>query len=1374
MTALFCAFAPSRALAEEARPIAHSVDASGNVTNYYTYDEVEAQGPNADVVVMDADWHLKSAMTIQGKAKLTIDMQGHKVDCAYTCFWVKGSSELVLTSSTDPVDITYTGYNGETGSAMGITTTTGGLITATTDVSGGAFCVGDSSKLTLDNVTAGGSVARGASGGVSLGRNSTLTLKNGAKVEHNRGTAGAGVYCEDYGVTINLDNASISDNYCSGNGGGIYAKYNNTHVNMVNGAKISNNSANAGGGIYFNMSDVYIYSSDGEAYISGNTARGSSTTTSKSNQSGGGIHVNSSSGTNTALFENVTISGNYSAYDGGGLELDQKHTVLRGCKILDNWCKYEGGGIYVCENENRIEDCTITGNACSVESGGNYEGGGVYVWHSYDIEMMGACVIKGNTRGKDTGNADDVFLRENAGATAKAYITGSLKKGSSVGVRTGITGDRRVAKNFTYPATKDCLFADLDGYYISYGSDEGGDAWQRHATKEFELKVNGESVGRFKSGTSVTSNGTSADAAKVFKCWSADGSTGLYPFSDYVSEGSLKNPIITFSMPQNDVNIKAEYVTRTSDVSLSVEAPHVGTDLSIEGVLTWKPAGSDEVRTETVVVSWYEKKSDGRLTFAVGAAKAETTYIACVSLAQDINQDRAFALDLQADDVPVTMLEDNVQHNVGASEVAVDAAGTLNITSNEFTTASAAITGVEPVSLTFAVGTPRGDFMAALPEKATALKDNGGTREFEIDWSQMNFDNWFTDSGLKSNMHDVTYYLNLKDLDGVLPDGMKTVAVSFAFTSSAETVEVPEVSPRAGTYGVKADSARFDAGGTKMALTAACATDGAEIRYTLSRHDGSAWQTEVTDAAYTSGIDLAVAKGATASYRLEIWAVKGDTRSRRDVLYYTVEDDRAAETVSVTAGYTDTGADPVEGTIAESDVAKGEDVVLVAPSRPGYSFERWTGADGKTLGTDPTLRLTSVTEPVVVTAVYNPVVTALDVHLSLPEDDKPLAGTADKLLAKIGPSDSYVDVTGYFKKNDDGKVAIEWSPSDEKAAHATSYTATMSVSSLDSGVKYILAPDATVLVNGNDVAGGAYVVERDGRSSVCVRCPVTGPAEYESVAPLGTVELTYREALTAKASQAAGDGLSGWNLPSTVKVRYECGESGDYEIAWGDISALDESATGAQELTATGTISFADRSSYVSHDGDTETVTVKVRVAAKEAVKVPTASVKPGTYKAAQKVELECETEGAAIRYTTDGSDPTEGSPAYDGTAIEVSKTTEIRARAYADGMAPSDVATFAYTIDAGGDGKKDDSGKDDSGKKDDGKSDTDVDDSGNGNGSASGSNTTAATAATTEKPAAAKPLPRTGDYTLITVAALLVAGLVIVAAGIFVSRRKK
>ncbi len=63
-------------------------------------------------------------------------------------------------------------------------------------------------------------------------------------------------------------------------------------------------------------------------------------------------------------------------------------------------------------------------------------------------------------------------------------------------------------------------------------------------------------------------------------------------------------------------------------------------------------------------------------------------------------------------------------------------------------------------------------------------------------------------------------------------------------------------------------------------------------------------------------------------------------------------------------------------------------------------------------------------------------------------------------------------------------------------------------------------------------------------------------------------------------------------------------------------------------------------------------------------------------------VTLSCATEGATIRYTLDGSDPTAESAVY-GSPIELSATTTIKARAYAEGMNPSAVASATYTFAA-------------------------------------------------------------------------------------------
>ena len=63
-------------------------------------------------------------------------------------------------------------------------------------------------------------------------------------------------------------------------------------------------------------------------------------------------------------------------------------------------------------------------------------------------------------------------------------------------------------------------------------------------------------------------------------------------------------------------------------------------------------------------------------------------------------------------------------------------------------------------------------------------------------------------------------------------------------------------------------------------------------------------------------------------------------------------------------------------------------------------------------------------------------------------------------------------------------------------------------------------------------------------------------------------------------------------------------------------------------------------------------------------------------------VTLTCETEGASIYYTLDGSDPTDASTLYTA-AIEISETTTIKARAYKTDMAPSAVVSATYVYKA-------------------------------------------------------------------------------------------
>lgn len=84
-------------------------------------------------------------------------------------------------------------------------------------------------------------------------------------------------------------------------------------------------------------------------------------------------------------------------------------------------------------------------------------------------------------------------------------------------------------------------------------------------------------------------------------------------------------------------------------------------------------------------------------------------------------------------------------------------------------------------------------------------------------------------------------------------------------------------------------------------------------------------------------------------------------------------------------------------------------------------------------------------------------------------------------------------------------------------------------------------------------------------------------------------------------------------------------------------------------------------------------------VRAAKQVARPTAGVAPGEVEKNTPVALSCATEGAVIRYTVDGSTPTEDSPVYDS-LLYVTEDLTLKAAAFRLGMRPSPVLTLRYT----------------------------------------------------------------------------------------------
>ncbi len=87
----------------------------------------------------------------------------------------------------------------------------------------------------------------------------------------------------------------------------------------------------------------------------------------------------------------------------------------------------------------------------------------------------------------------------------------------------------------------------------------------------------------------------------------------------------------------------------------------------------------------------------------------------------------------------------------------------------------------------------------------------------------------------------------------------------------------------------------------------------------------------------------------------------------------------------------------------------------------------------------------------------------------------------------------------------------------------------------------------------------------------------------------------------------------------------------------------------------------------------------------RDKVATPTIAPNGGTFTDSVEVSLDCGTAGAEIRYTTDGSDPTNISTLYD-TPFILSGSATVKARAFKEGSEASEIASAVFTLsDDGG-----------------------------------------------------------------------------------------
>jgi chitinase len=131
----------------------------------------------------------------------------------------------------------------------------------------------------------------------------------------------------------------------------------------------------------------------------------------------------------------------------------------------------------------------------------------------------------------------------------------------------------------------------------------------------------------------------------------------------------------------------------------------------------------------------------------------------------------------------------------------------------------------------------------------------------------------------------------------------------------------------------------------------------------------------------------------------------------------------------------------------------------------------------------------------------------------------------------------------------------------------------------------------------------------------------------------------------------------------------------------------DGSAPTSTSAQYTGVITVASTSTikakgFKSGMNDSAVASATYTISSQQTVAAPVFNPAGGTYSSAQSVTMTCATNGATIRYTTDGSSPTSASALYSG-AITVSSTTTIKAKAFKSGLNDSAVTSATYVIGA-------------------------------------------------------------------------------------------
>ncbi len=508
---------------------------------------------------------------------------------------------------------------------------------------------------------------------------------------------------------------------------------------------------------------------------------------------------------------------------------------------------------------------------------------------------------------------------------------------------------------------------------------------------------------------------------------------------------------------------------------------------------------------------------------------------------------------------------------------------------------------------------------------------------------------------------------------------LKAVAYAPGYTNSAVATAV---------YNILAATPTFSPSGgnylTAQTVTIATATSGANIRYTTdgttpSDTAGTVYSGPLTISATTTLKAVAYGPGytnsavATAVYN--ILAVT-PTFSPTGGNYLTAQTVTIATTTSgASIRYTTDGTTPSNtvGTVYNSPVTVSATTTLKAVAyAPGYTNSAVATAVFNILAATPTF-----------SPVGGNYLTAQTVTISTTTSGASIRYTTDGTT----PSDTVGTVYN-------SPITVSATTTLKAVAYATGYTN----SAVATAVYNILASTPTFSPAGGNYLTAQTVTIATTTSGASIRYTTDGTTPNDTVGTVYTGPLTISATTTLKAvayatgytNSAVATAVynilaatptftpSGGNYLTPQTVTIATTTSGANIRYTTDGTTPSDTVgtvyTGPLTISATTTLKAV---AYATGYTNSAVATAVYNILAA----TPTFSPAGGNYSTAQTVTIATTTSGANIRYTTDGTTPSDTAGTVYSGPLTISATTTLKAVAYATGFTNSAVATAVYNI---------------------------------------------------------------------------------------------